>query len=214
MSEFAPPRFVYGESLWCDAPSFLWYCIPKNASRSLLRILTARGGRRIREIAQGVRPRTWLRDAPRPAVTFAFTRNPYDRVVSAWRNKVRGRTDADREAALFVHNPGLRPGMPLDAFVEWLGENLDERPDKHWRRQVDYLVDEHGQLCVDYVGKVESLAKDLARLAPVIGPVEALAHTNRSREAPGASAPELSARARSIIKELYREGFERFGYRP
>ena len=209
------PRYVYGESLWCEAPSFLWCCIPKNASRSLVRMLTAKGGRRISTISPDVQPRKWVLAAPKPALSFGFVRDPYARLISAWRNKLGARPEAEKTASLFVHNPGLYPGMSLDAFVEWLAENLDARgPDKHWRRQSDFLVNEEAELCVDFVGKVESLAADLAQLAPVLGHFDLIAHTNKSRKTSGEPEPELSDRARRIVQDLYREDFERFGYPP
>jgi hypothetical protein len=211
----ATPRFVYRESLWCEAPSFLWYCIPKNASRSLVRMLTAKGGRRISDIAPDVEPRAWVRATPRPALRFAFVRDPYQRLISAWRNKVGAPTqNAKGSARLFALNPGLQPGASLDDFVDWLGRNYAAHgPDKHWRRQCDYICDETGALCVDVIGTVETLAADMARLGEALGPFELIAHTNKSRRTPDEPAPAMSDRARAIVQDIYREDFERFGYR-
>lgn len=67
------------------------------------------------------------RIAPDAAV-FTIVRNPFDRVVSGWRNKLG-------EGGPGLPGAGFRIGMPFAEFVERLAETHDRAADVHVRSQ-------------------------------------------------------------------------------
>lgn len=78
----------------------------------------------------------WLDDADAAARAFIFTavRNPYERIVSAYLDKI---APAEGEIwGTFVKQAGLSgEALGFDAFVEALSGQAPERFDPHWRPQ-------------------------------------------------------------------------------
>lgn len=118
--------------------------------------------------------------------TFAFVRNPWDRMVS-----------------LHAHIAGR--GISFEDFVlspPWQAE-------MYIKPQVSYLADERGALLVDFIGKFERLAEDLAFMNPSCERV--LLHLNKSQRPADyrdCYTPETQAR----VGELFRADIETFGY--
>lgn len=149
---------------------------------------------------------------------FTFVREPSKRVVSGFLYYF-----ADRKAPLLRrHEPLIRafgydPEGPVernfDAFLDYVEAGMVEdvaRTDIHFRPQVHNLRPD----LVDYgfVGRVENLAADLARLEERLGiPSERrLAEVPRTNEARSAFAPTPAQAAR--LRDLYAADYEAFGY--
>lgn len=109
---------------------------------------------------------------------FAFVRNPWDLQVSSFHHIRR-----ERPQYLGGH----------DNFADFLRWKLDpERPyqyhvDTSIELQSDYLIDLHGQVIVDFIGRYERLEDDFAEACRRIGiPTPALPHrrqaTDRGRD--------------------------------
>ena len=77
---------------------------------------------------------------------FGFVRNPWDRVVS-----------------LYLRKEGLqmRDKMTFDEFVDWIkySSSTCNHPVPH-TNQLDWLIDPHGNILMDYTGKLETLSDD------------------------------------------------------
>ena len=202
------PVFIYNDSVIGPNFEWLWYCIPKNASRSLLRLFTAAGGARLRDFDDEARSSITHQNVK---FSFAFARHPETRVVSTWRNKISRAPATPAQSKLIQKSPGLREGMELNEFVEWLGEALHRRRavDKHWRPQSDYVCDKDGAIAVSFVGKIERLETDLAFVQPHVGDLEPLLHKNATVAEPDET---LSDRSREILRYVYRRDFHIFGY--
>ena len=85
--------------------------------------------------------------------TFAFVRNPWDRLVS------------------FGHS--------LKVKVDWDQPNRFER--LNLNPQVDFVLDEAGEVMVDFIGRFENLVEDFATVCDKIGvPTPPLPHLNCS----------------------------------
>lgn len=85
--------------------------------------------------------------------SFAFVRNPWDRMVSAYAYITRGETS-------------------FDAFV-CKGQDFQDNP--MWPRsapQVRWTHNPDGQQCVDVIGRFETLAADFAEICPSAPPLE------------------------------------------
>lgn len=127
---------------------------------------------------------------------FAFVRNPYDRIVSAYFYRRRCN---ERESADF-NTPHFR---------EWLMDDrirADMAVDEVFRPMVHYL-----DTPVDFVGRFESLQEDFDRVCEIIE-VEPrrLIMDNIGTHPPWQELLDEGMLER--VHELYREDFESFGY--
>jgi hypothetical protein len=105
---------------------------------------------------------------------FAFVRNPWDLQVSSFHHIRR-----ERPQYLGGHDD-------FEGFLRW---KLDpDRPyqyhlDTSIELQSDYLIDLHGELAVDFIGRYERLEDDFATACRRIGiPQPALAHKRKATD--------------------------------
>lgn len=102
---------------------------------------------------------------------FAFVRNPVDRFISAWKNKVL-------QANYFEFSEQKHHDMKdLSNFVSWV-ETLDvSKCDEHLRLQTTLIDLNH----IDFIGRFERFGEDFQYLANQIGlPVKEIHHKNKS----------------------------------
>lgn len=140
---------------------------------------------------------------------FAFVRNPWDRLLSAFRFMKDGGYGPDDSRWATAHLDGIHE---FNEFVtEWLApERLATRP--HWLPQVHWLTDPVGNLEVDFVGRFESLQEDFQRLCDHIGMTAELPHINRSDRKTETYRDVYSNAAAEKVCELYQEDIDLFGY--
>jgi len=128
---------------------------------------------------------------PEGYYSFAFVRNPFAAVVSAW--------DSNK----FKY---------FDAFVEheiFTGKEFVAR-----YTQFAYLTDEAGNLLVDFVGKYENLAQDFYNVVGTIGvPLMMLPKRNITKDKVHDSYREYySPTSRHLVERKYKRDLEFFGY--
>ncbi|HMN86262.1 MAG TPA: sulfotransferase family protein [Bauldia sp.] len=170
-----------------------------------------------------------FRKAHREYVWFTFVRDPYDRVVSNYHNKLnRFAAEFQRGAYLSAKLRQLAMGpkawqshlvcvdylkgvISFEDYVRGLGEHGVEF-DAHFRPQTEVL--RVPRLRYDFVGRVERFGDDIRSVAERAGRAgvldeAALPRENASRrEKSDPYSPEL----RAIVHRLYRSDFEEFGY--
>ena len=104
--------------------------------------------------------------------SFSIVRNPWDRLVSTYVNK-------DGHLLRTARARGIElEGLTFDEHVRAIGE-LEHA---HLQQQHEYLVDEHGKLAVDYVGRFESLATAFGEICRQLGTSKVLSHEKRSKQ--------------------------------
>lgn len=151
--------------------------------------------------------------------SFAFVRNPWDRLVSCYRDKVNGEamdfTGLDRErgvAHCLARFDSIRAGMSFEEFVEAVAAIPDEEADEHFRSQHRFVCDRNGALAVDFLGRFESLEADWARVCGVLDlPGVVLPRTQVSGE-PVRYEEYYSAESRELVRRRFARDVERFGY--
>ncbi|MEE4203691.1 MAG: sulfotransferase family 2 domain-containing protein [Halieaceae bacterium] len=134
---------------------------------------------------------------------FAFVRNPWDLQVSSYHHIKRER-------------PHLLE--PNESFAEFLRRKLD--PERPWQYhidtsitpQTDYLIDLHGNLIVDFIGRYESLKADFDTVCDHIGiPRKELPHkrkaTDRTRY-----REYYDESTRDLVAQHFAADIERLGY--
>ncbi|WP_462252978.1 sulfotransferase family 2 domain-containing protein [Ekhidna sp.] len=126
---------------------------------------------------------------------FAFVRNPWDRLVSCYSDKVVGkkmfRSCWDKD---FSH------------FVDYVSEFDLRYSDRHFRLQ-SALIPEH----VDFIGKFENLSSDFEKIVEELKlPLDKMEHRNKSSRKDYKDYYDDNLRLK--VAELYKEDIERFNY--
>jgi hypothetical protein len=136
---------------------------------------------------------------------FAFVRNPWDLQVSSFHHIRRERAHLmqgrdDFEAFLRWK---LEPGRPYQFHI-----------DTSIELQSDYLVDLHGKVVVDFVGKHENLAADFATACERIGiRAPALPHERRAADRARDYRSYYSDATAELVARHFARDIELFGYR-
>jgi len=138
---------------------------------------------------------------------FAFVRNPWDRLLSAYCefDKHRGRK----------YSHGIKmPLMLLNRYRDF-NDFCEKLPDKYWRHdvhfkpQVDFVL-EHGRNVMDFVGRYESFGEDLERLGKIIDfPPQTVHHKKTCH---GDYRGAYTDKTQKIVEDIFAADIEEFGY--
>jgi hypothetical protein len=134
---------------------------------------------------------------------FAFVRNPWDLQVSSYHHLRRERPHlvGDRDFESFLRYK-LDPQRPYQYHID---TSID--------LQTDYLVDLHGKILVDFIGRFERLEDDFGEICRRIGiPQPELAHKRQATDRKDYRSyytPETAG----LVAEHFRPDIERLGYR-
>jgi hypothetical protein len=150
---------------------------------------------------------------------FAFVRNPFDRLVSCYEDKVRRQTqhngryyfDSHYNHILIRSLFGSRfyPEMSFADFVQLVARIPDWLADSHFKSQYAMLF-RHGRKIPDFIGHFENLEEDWKPLAQSYGlPALANRNTNALRD----WRTYYSDRAVvECVAKRYRSDLAHFGY--
>ena len=178
--------------------------------------LTARRGRGPHAIEF---PTVSLDDVPRYAdyFRFAFVRNPWDRVVSCYVEKIKA--DPTYTTAFFTNGVfvgfldyGLfHAGMSFERFVEAIAEIPDPEANRHFRSQFTFVTDAAGQLLVNFVGKLERAETDFPTVLRRLGrDPSSVPHLNRSSH--GDYRSFYTPHTVQIVRRRFERDLELFSY--
>lgn len=143
---------------------------------------------------------------------FAFVRNPYERLASAF-HFLRSWQGLGPD-----YRKKLEACPDFESFLDtdlWTSQTPGRGPDAIFQPQVRWLFSAGGspECLVDFVGKTENLEQDMRTILGRIGapePQNQLPHANRSPEysLPAVWKPEVIKR----IQREYMTDFDTFGY--
>jgi hypothetical protein len=156
-----------------------------------------------------------LVDDPR-TLTFTFVRNPYARLVSAYRDKVEpvplGAGGGFREIGAFFGRrlAALDPDRPLPFawFVTMACETAESGRNGHWLA-MDRLVPRADVVC-RHVGRVEHFDSDILPVCDHLGIAPPRRRANATT--PVRLADWITPSLGEAIRRAYRADFERFEY--
>lgn len=140
---------------------------------------------------------------------FTFVRNPLDRLVSCYAQKI---VLYARRLQLPLHfwryGRLFNPEMSFAEFVEAVASVPDRLADPHFRSQHTFFYDK-GTAMVDFIGKFEQLSTDWQKLSQQTG-LGPLPHYNRSPHPPYAQmyTPELV----QLAAQRYADDIALLGY--
>jgi hypothetical protein len=128
--------------------------------------------------------------------TFAFVRNPWDWQVSNYHYVLQRRDHPfHKQYAAF---------RDFEHYLDWRVN--EEGPEL----QSEFVLDDAGELIVDFVGHFESLAADFADVCGRIGIEPELPHINSSEHRD--YRQHYTPATRALVGEAYRGDIEYFGY--
>lgn len=155
---------------------------------------------------------------------FAFVRNPYARLVSAWADKFQSKplVPGDSFIDLYLaHRAAIDSTLPygvektlsFSQFVEFAVTTCDRRINAHWQLQDDLLT--MPGINLNFIGKVESFRSDFARVMDHVGAEPATQQAsgtafNMSKHRPWPDYYDNALGA--LVYRAYERDFARFGY--
>lgn len=148
---------------------------------------------------------------------FTFVRNPWDRLVSCYHDKIASEVEAidgfteDHIRAIY-RNERFEKGMSFEDFVYAVCAEPDRHANRHFRSQSTFLVDKRGRLLPNFVGRFERLRDDFAVIREYLDRDDIeLPHVRATRRATE-YRDYYSTRLRRMVAERYAEDIHRFEY--
>ena len=151
---------------------------------------------------------------------FAFVRNPWDRLVSCYLNKLSQEDCPGMKYPVGVASK-LYCGMPFAEFVEIVAETPDNRSNLHFRSQSSMICgtlnegEQRRYPLPDFIGCFENLHTDIGTVAERIGRDVNLELPHLMRSPNRESRPYAKYyddRLRDLVHERYKEDIRKFGY--
>mgnify|MGYP001036855903 CR=1 FL=1 len=142
---------------------------------------------------------------------FTVTRNPWERIVSAWRFLEAGGFH-EHDAEYFAENLSQYP--TFDDFVnDWLVyQDLDLCGCAHFKTQLHYIRDFRGRVAMDYMVKLSDLNDEYHHIRKRLGGDELVVHNEaKDMEIKHATYLKNQETCENIAK-IYAEDIEVLGY--
>jgi len=211
------PLYEKHKKLISYEAQFIFFIVPKSASTSLERMF--RQQPEIEKIKLVRTPNVILQKKYDGYFKTAFVRNPWDRLVSAYKNKICN----DRRELVepfFVRYPQLSYKMAFDEFVEYVcsADGMDDKTDIHWKSQHCFFSSGE-KLLPNFIGKVENLAGDYAEICKINNFTEVkLQRVNASKTRTVADLSKTykqyyNAKTKKMIANRYEKDIELFSYK-
>ncbi len=152
---------------------------------------------------------------------FCFVRNPWDRILSCYLNKIGKdpnvnnewfRNGVHREFVRMYGDDIFRGGMSFEEFVNAIGKISDSQANEHFRSQYISLTDSNGNLIPDFIGKFENLEQDFEKICEKInvGPIK-LPHLMKTDHRDYKNYYNM--RTKEIVAKRFKEDIELFSYK-
>lgn len=185
-----------------SAPKLVWFRNAKVGTRTLYALLKQASVNF--EIEHGFKV-PFDADLYRSHFKFALVRNPWDRFVSGWKNKINHR----KKGVLKLSAEQIEAFQDLGRFAEHVATLDPETCNVHFRLQ-SALIDVDA---VDYLGRFENYEAEIRTIFDRLDleMPDALPHKNRSKRA-ASYQDYYTPETRELIGRIYREDIERFGY--
>lgn len=147
---------------------------------------------------------------------FAFVRNPFDRLVSAYIDKIvrsQGKFWSNyRSAIVKLNKLESASEINFEHFVNYVDETPNNKRDIHWRSQFSLLAPDI--INYSFIGKFEDFDKDMSQVLQKLSirNVSPGSPVNSSRNVRLSEEKHLFLREQSRIEKIYRCDYDAFGY--
>jgi chondroitin 4-sulfotransferase 11 len=197
------------QKLWADA-GVIFIHVPKAAGTSISDEIYGRfvghlAAKHVKRFAPG---------AFTALPSFTVVRNPFSRLLSAYRFATQGAVAGSGPVAGMFHpeiyqSPAFRS---FDSFIEeWLPQQDLSKIDYVFRPQTHYVLDEAGAVLPDYVGRVEDMASVEAHLGKTLNKPVSIGRHNTTGK-PDSYVAKYSPSMRNIVSGVYHADLEAFNY--
>jgi hypothetical protein len=139
---------------------------------------------------------------PENKFSFTFVRNPYDRLVSCYFNKVKW----GNEKGFFKECWGI----DFDHFVNFVCSHSKDKMDDHIKPQ--YRIFGHLLDDISFVGRFESFNEDYRKVINILNlPIDEIPHRNKTKNRKHYSE-YYNNELRDMVTEFYKEDLETWSY--
>jgi len=178
---------------------FIWFRNAKVGSRTLFSALDSA---KVKLAAESLYDCYYFPQEYRYYFKFAFVRNPWDRIVSGWIDKVARKNTLGLDALEYSKV------QKFEGFVDYCDELDLETCNSHFRRQSN-LIDTTE---IDFIGRFERYAQDIKEIFGILNiPLDTIPSKNRSATRLHYST-YYTDETREKIARMYRKGIQLFGY--
>ena len=183
----------------CDDPKFIWFRNAKVGTRS---IFSALDDADVQLTADHALACYYSPQKYKDYFKFAFVRNPWDRFVSGWYDKIY------KNNAFNLSASARAELKQFENFVSYYSKMNIKTCNTHFRSQCA-LIDLNE---VDYIGKFENFNEDLKEIFSNIGlPISQVPHKHKSSKKSSYQS-YYTEETKQIIAELYQKDIQLFGY--
>lgn len=213
--------FMHHRGLYLPAEKVFYNRIPKAANSTMVKLMLT-----LTELGEGDGHTNYKRILPSHVrmplsevqalasgtyTRITVVRNPYDRVLSAYKEKIlRRRRQLSRFASALGASDGQIPSF--EAFCRFIDSGGLHR-DAHWAPQSDLMLLPLEDY--DVIGRVESLSVDIGRIFAALGkPTPSVIPKVNRTERTRTGLSHYTAESMDIVRRLYKRDFELFGYDP
>lgn len=220
------PDYVTHENILLAPQKAIFFTVPKVAASSLKSVfaevlqLPVPAGELIEEIHHVNFPHVKKYQIPRRYADhfrFCFVRNPWDRLVATYKDKVNyGKGHIyeryDNPFIQYLRERGLdHTKMEFADFVAFVAQLPDVDAEGHLRSQHLYTEDEHGRSLVNFVGKMENIGRDFEVIRERLGIRQTVPHLRKNQHKP--YWEYYDDKTAAMVNERFRTDIERFRYR-
>lgn len=141
---------------------------------------------------------------------FSFVRNPWERAVSLYCHQTKC-SKPFKEWLLEIVESNGHPKLNKQKWElrdKLRGTGGSGVP---WKCQTDWLIDNSGKLCMDFIGRYENLNNDIKKLSEIIGHNIVLPHLNKTNHSEYQTY--YDAESKDIVSIWHKKDIESFGYK-
>jgi hypothetical protein len=132
---------------------------------------------------------------------FAFVRNPWDRLVSWYHMCIQRAGENKFSSYIKEHAP---------TFDDFVTKTTTGMAEKTTYNQLDYVIDENGEVILDFIGRYEALHDEFSTVKTRLNLSFELPHVNKS--AHNDYREYYSAETRDIVARRFARDIRHFGY--
>jgi hypothetical protein len=178
--------------------------IPKTAGTSVAKALFGQGSRHVPCVEyEKANPRKFA-----CYFKFAFVRNPWSRLYSAYTFLNKGGMNEADQAWAATNLAGI------DSFEQFVLEWLDAETMMSWVHfmpQHHFITNSRGEVAMDFIGRMENIDTDFNHVCQRLGIVANLPTLNKSTRHP--HIQPYTDEMRNKVGELYKKDVSLFGYK-